>query len=158
MKIDIGLRFQGMITDMARTIGVGQISEEAQKLLEVTRESLRLGVAVLMPGAALLRYGETVQDYVESQGFSVIRDLVGHGVGHELHEPPQVPNYASPKTKTILREGMVLALEPMVNAGTYKVEIAEDDWTIITADGRLGAHFEDTVIITADGAEVVTAM
>lgn len=157
LKVDIGMRYEGMVTDMARTIGVGSISEEAQKLMEVTRESLRRGVAVLKPGLPLGEYGRTVQEYVEAKGFSVIRDLVGHGVGHELHEPPHVPNYATPKTTTVVQKGMVLALEPMVNAGTYAVKVAPDGWTIITADNRLGAHFEDTVVITDRGAEVVTA-
>lgn len=158
LKVDIGIRLDGMVTDMARTIGVGRISEEAERLLAVTKESLRLGALVLKPGAPLGEYGRTVQEYVESQGFSVIRDLVGHGTGHELHEPPHVPNYATPKTTTVVQKGMVLALEPMVNAGTYMVKVGPDGWTIITADGRLGAHFEDTVVITEEGAEVVTTI
>lgn len=156
LKVDIGIRYQGMVTDMARTIGVGPISEEAERLLAVTRESLRRGVAVLKPGLALVEYGRTVQEYVESQGFSVIRDLVGHGTGHELHEEPHVPNYVSPKTTALVQKGMVLALEPMVNIGAYAVKTAPDGWTVITADGSLGAHFEDTVVITDRGAEVIT--
>lgn len=156
LKVDIGIRYQGMVTDMARTVGIGPISKEARKLLDVTRESLVRGIAVLKPGVLLVEYGRAVQSYVEANGFSVIRTLVGHGTGHELHEPPHVPNYVTPKTTILVEKGMVLALEPMVNAGAYAVKTAPDGWTIITADNRLGAHFEDTVVITEQGAEVVT--
>jgi methionyl aminopeptidase len=158
LKIDIGLRFEGLVTDMARTLAIGAVTTEAQKLIRVTKESLRRGIAALKPGRPLVEYSRAVQNYVEENGFSVIRDLVGHGVGHELHESPHIPNYVTKQTILVVRPGMVLALEPMVNAGSYAVRLAPDDWTIVTEDGRLGAHFEDTVVITEGGAEVVTQM
>lgn len=157
LKLDIGMRFEGMVSDMARTVPVGKVSEEAKRLLEVTEESLNRGIAELRPGAPISNYASAVQSFVEAQGFSVVRDLVGHGVGRELHEDPQVPNYTSRHMRDfIVEKGMTLALEPMVNAGTFAVGIAPDDWTFVTSDGKLSAHFEDTVVITANGAEVLT--
>lgn len=157
LKLDIGMRFEGMVSDMARTIAVGSISPEAEKLLQVTKESLDRGIATLRPGVPMSAYARAVQSYVEENGFSVVRDLVGHGVGHELHEDPQVPNYVSERMRDfILQKGMTLALEPMVNAGSFKVRVAPDDWTFITTDGKWSAHFEDTVVITEDGAEILT--
>lgn len=157
LKLDIGMRFQGMVTDMARTIRVGKVTAEAEKLAAVTAESLRLGILELRPGARISRYAAAVQKYVEANGFSVVRDLVGHGVGRELHEDPQIPNYVSREMDDfVVREGMTLALEPMVNKGKWSVKIAPDDWTFITTDGKLSAHFEDTVVITKNGADVVT--
>lgn len=157
LKLDIGMRFEGMVSDMARTMAVGTVAPEAMRLLEVTKESLDRGIAELRPGAPISLYAGAVQSFVEANGFSVVRDLVGHGVGHELHEDPQVPNYTSRHMHDfVLKAGMTLALEPMVNAGTFAVRIAPDDWTFITSDGKLSAHFEDTVVITADGAEVLT--
>jgi methionyl aminopeptidase len=157
IKLDMGLRFDGMVTDMARTFAVGNISEEARKLLDVTRESLDLGISRLKPGARLSDYAGTVQHYVEANGFSVVRELVGHGVGFELHEEPQIPNYVSPRMYDFtFRKGMVVALEPMVNAGRHQVRMGKDGWTFVASDGSLSAHFEDTVIITEHGAEIVT--
>lgn len=159
LKLDIGMRFEGMVSDMARTIAVGSISPEAEKLLRVTKESLDRGIATLRPGVPVSLYARAVQNYVEENGFSVVRDLVGHGVGHELHEDPQVPNYVSERMRDfILQKGMTLALEPMVNAGSFKVRVAPDDWTFITTDGKWSAHFEDTVVITEDGAEILTRL
>jgi len=157
-KIDIGMRFEGMVSDMARTIMVGgEVSSIAKKLTEVTKECLDRGIKELRPGAHISSYARAVQSYAESNGFSVVRDLVGHGVGRELHEDPQVPNYVSRRMDDfILREGMTFALEPMINAGVYQVDIAPDDWTFVTADGKLSAHFEDTVVITHSGAEILT--
>jgi len=157
LKLDIGMRFEGMVSDMARTVAVGKISDEAQRLLDVTRESLERGIAELKPGAPISRYARAVQSFVEANGFSVVRDLVGHGVGRELHEDPQVPNYTSRHMHDfIIEKGMTLALEPMINQGTFAVRIAPDDWTFITSDGKLSAHFEDTVVITESGAEILT--
>lgn len=157
LKLDIGMRFEGMVSDMARTMAIGVVSDEAKRLLSATEESLARGVAELHPGKPIFAYAEAVQSFVEAQGFSVVRDLVGHGVGRELHEDPQVPNYTSQRMHDFtLEPGMTLALEPMINAGSYAVRIAADDWTFITADGRLSAHFEDTVVITDTGAEVLT--
>lgn len=157
LKLDIGMRFEGMVTDMARTVRVGAVTKEAEKLSVVTEESLRRGIAELRPGARISRYAEAVQSYVETNGFSVVRDLVGHGVGRELHEDPQVPNYVSRDMDDfVILPGMTLALEPMVNMGSFGVKIASDGWTFVTIDGRWSAHFEDTVVITESGADIVT--
>lgn len=159
LKLDIGMRYDGMVTDMARTVAIGEISVEAKKLIDVTRESLARGIATLRPGAHISEYARTVQSYVEENGFSVVRDLVGHGVGRELHEDPQIPNFLSKDMHDfVLEEGMTLALEPMVNAGKFAVKIASDDWAFITADGSLSAHFENSVVITENGADIVTMM
>ncbi len=156
-KLDIGLRLDGMVADMARTMAVGEVSDEAKRLMAVTEESLRLGIAELRSGARISAYAHAVQSYVEAAGCSVVRDLVGHGVGRELHEEPQVPNFVSRQLDDfVLEPGMTLALEPMVNAGKYMVKIAPDDWTFVTTDGSLSAHFEDSVIITDGEAEIVT--
>jgi methionyl aminopeptidase len=157
LKLDIGMRFEGMVSDMARTLAIGVVTPEAKRLIDVTRQSLERGIAELHPGRPISRYARAVQDYVEEQGFSVVRDLVGHGVGRELHEDPQVPNYTSRHMHDfVVEKGMTLALEPMINAGTFQVDIAPDDWTFITSDGKLSAHFEDTVVITENGAEILT--
>lgn len=157
LKLDIGMRFEGMVTDMARTVRVGEVTPEAEKLAAVTEESLKRGIAELRPGARISAYARAVQSYVEGNGFSVVRDLVGHGVGHELHEEPQIPNYVSREMDDfVVEKGMTLALEPMVNMGTFAVKIARDGWTFVTVDGKWSAHYEDTVVITENGAEVVT--
>lgn len=156
LKIDVGMKFKGMITDMARTFAVGKIPTAAQNILDVTRECLDAGIEKIRDGANLGEYSEAVQKYVEGQGFSIVRDLVGHGVGKDLHEDPLIPNYRSGGKEIILKEGMTLALEPMVNAGTYKIRLEQDNWTYSTADGKLSAHFEDTVLVTRDGAEILT--
>jgi len=157
LKLDIGMRFAGMVTDMARTVRVGKVAREAEKLAAVTEESLKRGIAELRPGARISAYARAVQEYVEANGFSVVRDLVGHGVGHELHEDPQIPNYVSREMDDfVVQKGMTLALEPMVNMGTFAVKIASDGWTFVTVDGKWSAHCEDTVVITENGADVVT--
>lgn len=157
LKLDIGMRFEGMVTDMARTVKIGTVTPEAEKLAAVTKESLKRGIAQLRPGAHISAYARAVQGFVETNGFSVVRDLVGHGVGYELHEDPQVPNYVSKGMDDfVIKKGMTLALEPMVNMGKFDVKVAADGWTFLTADGRWSAHYEDTVVITDTGAEVVT--
>lgn len=156
LKIDVGMRYKGMVTDMARTFAVGKISAEAQKILAVTRECLNVGIEKIKVGQPLSAYSIAVQQYVETQGFSVVRDLVGHGVGKDLHEDPHIPNYKSNEKEIILKAGMTLALEPMINAGTYRIKLKKDNWTYATTDGKLSAHFEDTVLVTKDGAEILT--
>jgi methionyl aminopeptidase len=156
VKIDIGMRYKGLITDMARTFPVGKVSSSAQNLLDVTKKCLEEGIKTIKVGAKLSDYGKAVERYAKEQGFSVIRELVGHGVGRELHEDPQIPNQATNIQEVILREGMTLALEPMINAGTRYVKILSDGWTYATKDGELSAHFEDTVVVTKKGVENLT--
>ncbi|MDD5083695.1 MAG: type I methionyl aminopeptidase [Candidatus Moranbacteria bacterium] len=157
VKIDMGLRFDGMVSDMARTFAVGTVSKDAQKILDVTRESLERGIGRLKIGACISDYAAAVQGYAESNGCSVVRELVGHGVGFELHEDPYIPNYVSRKMDDMLfREGMAVALEPMINLGKHHVKIGKDGWTFVTSDASLSAHFEDTVIFSKDGVEIVT--
>lgn len=159
--IDVGLKYladgREYFVDMAKTIPVGSISQEAKKLIQVTRDSLEKGIEQMKPGNTIIDIGRVIQEYVESQGFSIVRNLTGHGVGYKVHEDPLIPNYASPKIqKVVLRKGMVLAIEPMVNAGSHEVASLNDGWTIVTVDGSLSAHFEHTVCITDDGYEILT--
>lgn len=157
VKIDMGMRFDGMVTDMARTVAVGAVSDEAARLVRVTEESLLRGISAVRIGAKLSDYARAVQKHVEENGFSVVRDLVGHGVGFDLHEPPQIPNYFFAGMKDAsFRPGMAVAFEPMVNAGGYEVCLGKDGWVFTTEDGSLSAHFEDTVVIADQGVEVVT--
>lgn len=156
VKIDVGMKYKGMITDMARTFPVGKISDKAKNLMDATRECLDEGIKMLFPGGKLSLYSEAVEKYVKKRGFSVVRDLVGHGVGHELHEDPQILNYRGRIKDTVIEEGMTLALEPMINEGTYAIKILPDGWTFATRDGKLSAHFEDTVAITKNGVEILT--
>ncbi len=157
LKIDIGMRYDGMVSDMARSIAIGEVTPEARRLMQVTEESLLRGIKTIRPGAKVSDYARAVQNYTEGNGFSVVRDLVGHSVGRELHEDLQVPNYVTRDVPDVtLVAGMTLALEPMINIGTFEVEIADDDWTFITADDKLSAHFEDTVLVTEDGVEILT--
>ncbi len=157
LKVDIGMRYRGMVTDMARTIAVGEVSPEKKKLQIVVEQALNAGIAVLRPGAKMEDYAQAVERVTKQAGFSCVRDLVGHGVGHELHEDPQIANYTHSGLPNFTFEaGMVVALEPMINAGTYHVELAPDAWTFVTADDRPSAHWENTVLITKEGAEVLT--
>ncbi len=160
--LDIGVRFpakDGFFTDMAVTVGVGKISKEAQKLIAVTKESLDRVIKIVKPGTRLRDIGKSVQSYIESNGFSVVRDLVGHGVGYAVHEPPEVPNFWEPGLRDMeLAAGMVIAIEPMVASGDWKVTVDDDGWTIRTADGSLAAHFEHTLVITETGCDVVTRL
>jgi methionyl aminopeptidase len=136
---------------------VGEVSPLAKRLLEVTRESLYKGIEKAYPGNRLYDISAAIQTYVESRGFSVVRSYVGHGIGSEMHEEPQVPNYGLPGKGPLLEAGMVLAIEPMVNAGTWEVETLSDDWTVVTKDRNLSAHFEHTVAIMQDGPEILTS-
>ncbi|MDO9231507.1 MAG: type I methionyl aminopeptidase [bacterium] len=156
VKIDIGMEFEGMITDMARTFSVGAVSHEAHTIMKVTREALNHGIAKIKAGAKLSEYSIAVESYARSYGFSVIRDLVGHGVGKILHEDPIVPNYHWSAKDIILKEGMTLALEPMINVGTHKIKLGSDGWTYLTDDEKLSAHFEDTVLVKKGGCEILT--
>jgi methionyl aminopeptidase len=158
LKVDVGLVYQGFCADMARTFAVGKISEEAHRLIEVTEKAFWKGVKKIKDGAKLSEYSKAAQEVVESAGFSVVKNLVGHGIGEHLHEDPQIPNYYDKSFREVeLKAGMALALEPMVNVGTYKDMIGEDGWVFITADGKLSAHYENTVIVTKNGVEVITA-
>jgi methionyl aminopeptidase len=153
--LDFGVIADGWFGDAARTVPVGRVSSGAARLLAAGAEALRRAVAAARPGGTLGDVGAAVQAYVEGQGFSVVRDFVGHGIGRDLHEPPHVPNYGEPGTGERLQAGMVLALEPMVNAGGPEVEQLDDGWTAVTADGSLSAHFEHTVAVTEKGPVIL---
>jgi methionyl aminopeptidase len=156
VSIDVGVKKGGYYGDGAKTFPVGRISEEKARLMQVTEESLYKGLEKAVAGNHLHDISFAVQKYVESNGFSVVRDLVGHGVGKHLHEEPAIPNYGDPGTGVKLKEGMVLAIEPMVNAGTYKVEHDSDGWTVRTADRQPSAHFEHTIAIRQGEPEILT--
>jgi methionyl aminopeptidase len=153
--LDFGVVLEGYYGDAAITVPVGRVSREAEDLMSVTRESLRRGIAAARPGGRLSDVSATIQSHAESRGYSVVREFVGHGIGTSLHEDPQVPNYGTPGSGPILKEGLVLAIEPMVNAGSPAVRIGSDGWTASTVDGSLSAHFERSVAITADGPWVL---
>lgn len=156
--LDFGVIADGWYGDTARTVAVGKASPDAQKLMEVTRESLLRGLDQAREGNRLFDIGHAIQNYVEGFGFSVVREFVGHGIGRALHEEPQVPNFG-PKGKGLqLKIGMVLAIEPMINAGGHQVRVLNDGWTAVTADRSLSAHFEHTVAITQKGPEILTAI
>lgn len=156
ISIDMGAELDGWHSDAARTFGVGEISAEAQRLIDVTRESFFEGLKYLKHGAKLGDISSAIQKYVESNGFGVVRDLVGHGIGTHLHEDPSVPNFGKAGHGVKLAAGMTLAIEPMVTEGHYKVCVLDDDWTVVTEDGSLAAHYENTVLITRDGYEILT--
>jgi methionyl aminopeptidase len=156
VSFDIGVTKEGLIADSAATFGVGEISDEAQRLLDVCRAALDAGIEAAQVGAEVADISAAVQRTVEEAGFSVVRNLVGHGVGREYHEDPQVPNFVSTYRGPRLVEGMTLAIEPMITAGGPDVDTLDDDWSIVTVDGSLTAHFEHTVAITADGPRVLT--
>ncbi len=156
MKLDFGVVYKGYYGDSARTVPVGAVSAEARALIDATRQSLNEAIGAVVSGNRIGDIGYAVQSFVEPKGFTVVRDFVGHGIGKKLHEQPQVPNFGERGTGMKLRPGMVLAIEPMVNAGTHKVEILEDDWTAVTLDRKLSAHFEHTVVVTENGPEVLT--
>ncbi len=156
ISIDIGAEINGFHGDAAVTLPVGEIDGEIQRLLDVTEESLRAGIAQALEGNRLSDISHAVQTHVESRGFSVVRDYVGHGIGRNMHEEPQIPNFGPPGRGPRLQAGMTLAIEPMVNMGTYEVRTLEDNWTVVTKDQQPSAHFEHTVAITPKGPEILT--
>lgn len=156
--IDVGVTMDGYIADAASTYPVGEVRDETYQLMRVTEESLALGIAQCRIGNRIGDISHAVQTHAESHGYSVVRSMVGHGVGRSMHEDPQVPNFGPPGQGPELREGMVLAIEPMVNAGGYEVEIGEDKWAVYAKDGSLSAHFEHTVAITREGPRILTVL
>jgi len=156
VSIDVGIIHQGYYSDMAFTAGLGKIFPERKNLLDVTEQSLAQGIAQARTGNHLSDISHAIQSYVESQGFSVVREFVGHGIGKNLHEDPEIPNFGDPHQGPVLKEGMVLAIEPMVNFGAWQTVILDDGWTVITQDGKPSAHFEHTVAITKKGPEILT--
>lgn len=156
ISVDFGVVYQEYYGDSAMTFGVGAISPEAQKLLDVTETSLWEAIKQVRPGKKLGDVGHAVQSYAEKQGFSVVRQYVGHGIGRKMHEDPQVPNFGEPRKGTPLRPGLVLAIEPMLNTGTAETRVLPDNWTVVTADGGLSAHFEHTVAVTNGEPEILT--
>ncbi len=156
VSLDAGVIYKGYHSDAARTYGVGQISPEAAKLIEVTRQSFFEGIKFAKEGCHLYEISNAIADYNEKFGYSVIRDLVGHGIGTELHEDPEVPNFRQERRGMKLYEGMTLAIEPMVAAGGYAVRTLDDDWTTVTADNSLSAHYENTVLITKEGPQILS--
>lgn len=156
VSLDFGTYRDGFYSDMAATVAIGKVAELDQKLIEVTRESLYKGIEKAVIGNRLQDISYAIQRHVEKNGFSVVRAFVGHGIGRSLHEDPQVPNFGNPGCGIKLREGMVLAIEPMVNAGSYEVVVKGDGWTAVTADGKKSAHFEHTVAITKEGPQILT--
>ena len=158
LSIDIGVRLDGYYTDSATTVAVGKVDADSRKLLEVTREALAAGIAAATPENHLGDIGAAVQEVVESAGFSVVKDLVGHGIGVGFHEDPQVPNYGKPKRGVRLTPGLTIAIEPMVNVGKPETRTMPDRWTVVSVDGTRSAHFEHTVAVTENGPRVLTAL
>ncbi len=165
ISLDLGMEYpysktgNGMYTDMARTFPVGKVDKKIEKLIDATRKCLDIGIKKIKPGNTINDIGKAIEDYIESRGFSVVRDLVGHGVGRAVHEDPQIPHYYAGKHYDIpLREGMTIAVEPMVNLGSWEIDVLDDDFTFVTRDGLVSAHFEDTILITKKGAEILTRL
>jgi methionyl aminopeptidase len=158
VSIDAGTIYQGFVGDMARTIAVGKISAKTQRLLDVTKKALEIATENMVAGNTVGDIGHAVQTYVEGEGFYITRTYTGHGVGRKMHEGPQVPNYGKPGRGMRLREGMTIALEPMVLAGTPATTVKDDEWTVASADGSLTAHFENTIAVTPDGPMILTAL
>lgn len=157
VSIDTGARLDGFCSDAAITLGVGKVSDEAQRLMDVTRKSLYKAIGLVKPGARLGDIGHAVETFAELHNMGVVRDYCGHGIGRNMHEEPNIPNFGRKGTGPMLEEGMVLAIEPMITAGTYKVRQLSDGWTVVTSDGKYAAHFEHTVAVTAHGSEIFTA-
>ncbi len=155
--MDFGVTYEGLITDSAITVAVGEVSSDTRHLMKTTKKALQLGIEQAVIGNRTGDIGAAVQKFVERQGYGVVRDLIGHGVGYEVHEAPEVPNHGKKGQGALLKEGMVIAIEPIVNVGTWEVETHPDQWTIVSADGSLSAHYEHSVAITKDGPLVLTA-
>ena len=157
ISIDTGARIDGFCSDAAITLGVGKVSDEAQRLMDVTKKSLYKAIGQVKPGNRLGDVEHAVETFAIANGMGVVRDYCGHGIGRNMHEEPSIPNFGRPGTGPLLEKGMVLAIEPMLTAGTYKVRELDDGWTVVTADGKYAAHFEHTVAVTAHGSEIFTA-
>lgn len=157
ISIDVGARYKGYYGDSAKTFAVGEVEPEANRLIQVTRESLNKAIEAMQDGRHLSDVSHSVQSYVENNSFSVVRSYVGHGIGENMHEEPQVPNFGLPGHGPVMQEGLVLAIEPMVNAGQWDVKVLDDQWTVVTKDGSLSAHFEHTVALGKNGPEVLTS-
>lgn len=158
VSLDIGVKFRDYFADAAITMGVGAISDKAKSLVDATEKALNIGIENAVSGRHISDVSAAIQAFVESRGFSIVRAFVGHGIGKKLHEEPEIPNYGRPGSGMVLEEGRVLAIEPMVNAGTYEVEILEDGWTAVTKDRKLSAHFEHTVVVGDRKAEIITKL
>ncbi len=158
ISIDIGVYFNGYHADAARTFSVGNISENAKRLIEVTKQSFYEGIKNAVNGNRIIKISTAIQDYVESHGYSVIRDYVGHGIGREMHEAPQIPNYRTKERGPRLEQGMTIAVEPMVNEGSYRIRTLDNKWTVVTADGGLSAHYENTILITESEPLILTTI
>ena len=158
VSIDIGLHFGGYHADMAFTAPVGAISEDARRLLDATRAALYIGIAQAQPGARIGDIGHAIEASIRPQKLGIVRQYVGHGIGRAMHERPSVPNYGKAKTGELIKAGMCLAIEPMITLGTWKTKTLKDDWTVVTADGSLAAHFEHTIAITPEGPEILTVL
>ena len=157
ISIDTGARLDGFCSDAAITLGVGEVSDEAQRLMDVTKKSLYKAIGQVKPGKRLGDVEHAVETFAKQNGVGVVRDYCGHGIGRNMHEEPSIPNFGKPGTGPLLEKGMVLAIEPMLTAGTYRVRELDDGWTVVTADGKHAAHFEHTVAVTANGSEIFTA-
>ena len=156
VSLDFGVVSNGFQGDAAVTVGVGEVNSQARQLTEAAEGSLSAGIAAANAGATLGGISAAIQNYAESRGFSVVREYTGHGIGREMHEEPQIPNFGSPGTGPILKKGMTLALEPMLNVGDWRTRVSDNHWTVLTADGSLSAHFEHTIVITDTEPEVLT--
>ncbi len=158
VSLDLGMKYKGFHSDMAVTLPVGKISPETQRLIRVTKKALKRGIKKVRPGNTIGDVGNTIQRYVESQGFNVVRDLCGHGIGKEIHEEPQILNYGKRRTGEKIKEGMTFCLEPMVTVGSWKIKLADDGYTFKTDDNSLSAHFEHMMVVTKDGAKILTVL
>ncbi len=156
VSVDCGLVLDGFYSDTATTFAVGEISAEARKLLKITEQSLYKAIEKMTVGTRIGTVSHAVQDYAEAEGYGVVREYTGHGIGRSMHEPPQVPNFGHPDTGFRLQAGLVIAIEPMINIGSWHTETLEDEWTVVTADGSLSAHFEHTIAVTEDGPFILT--